>query len=218
VPCEWWDNAPGTSSESWPTILVNSGYLNAPDVNKGYDPTQKSVFYCPEGNPDFLPAFTSSNGPNAVPSSRIDMAGAGARKVTSKSTGIGVEYWYGINGSTNGADQGSVPLIRSCADNETAGSTNYSQYMTKISQINRSAETVFIYDGVYMNFGVNSARVNARHGKQTQTNLLFFDGHAQTYRTVELPGGLGVGNATDFSLNNLKNYPSPAPKWRLDQN
>src|SRR5450755_2759092 len=50
VPCEWWDNAPGTSSESWPTILVNSGCITAPDVSKGQNPTNKSVFFCPSGN------------------------------------------------------------------------------------------------------------------------------------------------------------------------
>jgi prepilin-type processing-associated H-X9-DG protein len=218
-PCAWWDGAPGTESESWPNILVNSGYLQAPDMTKGQDPT-KSVFYCPSGNPDFNAAFTTSNGPTAVPASKTDGQGQTARVCTSKATGMKIYVWYGVNGATGHGDVGSVPLIRTCDDSASATNANYGE-VTKLSQIRRAADTVYVFDGIYMNLGVNSARVNARHGHQTQTNLGFFDGHAITFSTADLPGGLGIGNGTDFSLANLNTYTQThptAPKWRLDQN
>ena len=218
APAAWWNGAAGTESESWPNILVNAGYLKSPDINKGQDPT-RSVFYCPNGNPDLSASFTSSSGASAVPQSKTDGAGQTYRPCPSVSTGEKLGTWYGINASTGGGDIGSVPLIRSCNDSDPAGSTNFSSSLTKLSAIRQAASTVYIYDGVYMNLTVNSARVNARHGRQTQTNLCFFDGHAATFKTAELPGGLGIGNATDFGLANLNaNYPAPAPRWRLNQN
>jgi prepilin-type N-terminal cleavage/methylation domain-containing protein/prepilin-type processing-associated H-X9-DG protein len=220
-PCAWWDGAPGTESESWPNVLVNAGFLNAPDVNKGQNPTNKSVFYCPSGNPDINAAFTSSNGPTAVPSTKLDQSGATARVCTSKSSGMKIYCWYGVNGATGDGDLHSIPLIRTCGDSATAGSTNFAKYLTKQSTVRPSADFVYLFDGIYMNLGLNSARINARHGRMTQTNLLFFDGHAVTYPTVQLPGGLGVGTGSDFSLAALNTYSQThagAPKWRLNQN
>jgi prepilin-type N-terminal cleavage/methylation domain-containing protein/prepilin-type processing-associated H-X9-DG protein len=216
-----WRKVVGTGfgdAESWPNILVDTGYLTAPNA-KGKGPqTARSVFYCPSGNSDFNGAFTSNAGlPNSVPSSRTDGNGATSRRCSSSLGGPDIDVWYGINGSTGGGDKGSVPLIRVPDDN--AKDPNDLTALRKMSAINRSSETVFLFDGIYMNLGVNSARVNARHGRQNQTNLGFFDGHAQTYRTIDLPGGIGKGNNSDFSLKNLDaNYPTPAPKWRLNQN
>ena len=46
----------------------------------------------------------------------------------------------------------------------------------------------------------------------------FFDGHAVSYSTAELPGGLGTSTNNDYSYANLTaNYPSPAPMWLLEQ-
>jgi prepilin-type N-terminal cleavage/methylation domain-containing protein/prepilin-type processing-associated H-X9-DG protein len=219
-PCAWWDGAPGTESESWPNVLVNAGFLTAPDVAKGQSPIDKSVFYCPSGNPDFNAAFTSSNGPTAVPTTKLDQSGATARVCTSKSTGMKLYVWYGVNGATGDGDLGSIPLIRACGDSDTAGATNFGKYLTKQNMVRPAADIVYLYDGIYMNLGLNSARINARHGRNTQTNLLFFDGHAITYPTVQLPGGLG-GSGSDFSLSALNTYSQThpgAPKWRINQN
>ena len=91
-----------------------------------------------------------------------------------------------------------------------------------MSQIRKSSELVFLFDGI-LGLHVqrtNANRLNARHNKRTETNILFFDGHAETFRTTDLPGGLGDGNpaTTTFGLANLQSakYAS-GPKWRLDQ-
>jgi prepilin-type processing-associated H-X9-DG protein len=59
-------------------------------------------------------------------------------------------------------------------------------------------------------------RLNARHNKQTITNLLFFDGHAESVPTKSLPGGDGVATSADFALSNLQLPKYNSIKWRLD--
>ena len=45
--------------------------------------------------------------------------------------------------------------------------------------VRRSSEMVLFYDGIYLHYQtVNANRITARHGRKTQTNLAFFDGHA----------------------------------------
>jgi prepilin-type processing-associated H-X9-DG protein len=94
--------------------------------------------------------------------------------------------------------------------------------MRKLSQVGRAAETVFLYDGVYMNIYSYPNRINARHNRLTKTNLAFYDGHAASFDTKDLPGGMKItppndSTGTTFGLANL-NASYPSPKWRLDQN
>ena len=76
---------------------------------------------------------------------------------------------------------------------------------------------MLFYDGlVYHHLSVNANRLSARHDGKTMTNLGFVDGHAESWRTADLPGGAGVAQTADFSLANL-NAKYPYPKWRLEQ-
>ena len=55
----------------------------------------------------------------------------------------------------------------------------------KMTDIKHSSDMVFLFDGVGINLQTTNAnRINARHNKQTATNILFFDGHAATYPTA----------------------------------
>ena len=92
----------------------------------------------------------------------------------------------------------------------------------RITDIRKPTELVFIFDGMSINLQQQNAnRLNARHGRQRNTNILFFDGHAETFPTKTLPGGdgnAGVGSSAasaTFSTANLKNFPRPL--WRTDQ-
>ena len=124
-----------------------------------------------------------------------------------------VYTWYGINGSSGG--EAYIPCRRFPPDGKTTGP------LTKITDIHKQSELVFMFDGIGINFqGVNANRVNARHNKQSITNILFFDSHAESFYTKSLPGGDGDANqpggaATTFGLANLANYPFPL--WRMDQ-
>jgi prepilin-type processing-associated H-X9-DG protein len=74
---------------------------------------------------------------------------------------------------------------------------------------------VFLFDGSFYNVSHDARRVSARHGGQKKTNLLFYDGHAATFDTEELPGGLKAAQADMDSKAKLDKY--PATKWRTDQ-
>ena len=59
-------------------------------------------------------------------------------------------------------------------------------------------------------------RINARHNRQTMTNLLFCDGHAATYPRKVLPVN-GPDGWPDFSIATLNSAPYNVVKWRTDQ-
>jgi prepilin-type N-terminal cleavage/methylation domain-containing protein/prepilin-type processing-associated H-X9-DG protein len=217
--------------EFWYVSLVDEGYLTAPDGTDRGPQISKNVYYCPAGNPDQVGSAPTGAGANAIPDSTTDGRGAyGLRSSSISRRGPNnpakfytVDCWYGVNGSTSGNDVGLVPLSRLPPDDtgsKTFSTSDFSAIAKLGGTIRRSAETVFLFDGFYQNLNVNSARINARHGKGTKTNLCFFDGHAATYTTAELPGGnQQYGDKDLFTKSNLdQNYRSPAPKWRLDQN
>ena len=73
---------------------------------------------------------------------------------------------------------------------------------------------VFLFDGIgAVNVQHRPNRINARHNNKTITNLVMFDGHAESIRTEDLPGGyIAAGSMTAAAL-----IGKPAPLWRLDQ-
>ncbi len=88
-----------------------------------------------------------------------------------------------------------------------------------MADIRNTSEMVMFFDGVgKFNMQTSNAnRLNARHNKQKNTNLLMFDGHAESIRTENIPGGMAAvnGGSGSFSAANLKG--KPPPYWRLDQ-
>lgn len=83
--------------------------------------------------------------------------------------------------------------------------------------IHSTAKMVFLFDGIFYNLYYDGDRINARHGRRTQTNILFFDGHADTYLTAGLPGKLGPNPVGTDLFNSQVLGASPTPCWRLDQ-
>jgi prepilin-type N-terminal cleavage/methylation domain-containing protein/prepilin-type processing-associated H-X9-DG protein len=230
IPAQWAKSAANTTDdlyswtgdEAWCNILVNGGYLVAPDAAVNGDPSikgpqvSKNVFYCPSGNSDF--AARSITGVTTTPSSRIDQQGAMCMRYFSFSAKTAVDCWYAIHGSsTPGISNGMAPARKITAN----ASTNTTSDLLQMSSIRRGADLVFFVDGLFMNFSGHTNCVNARHNRQTCTNIAFFDGHAATFRTAELPGGINApmtsSSNTFFASNLDPNYPSPAPKWILSQ-
>lgn len=193
----------GGSSYWWCNIMVDDKYIPAP-LDPGTGPQTRGVFYCPSGYADEPPNT------NIMPASRTEETGAMRLRRLSTVSGVSVDVWYGINGedppATNPTTSGTpCRRLQQPADR-----------MTSMSMIKKAADTVLFFDGIlYNHTTVNANRVNARHGKQTQTNIGFFDGHAETFLTKDLPGGLQATPA-DFSLSNLQ-AKYPRPLWLLDQ-
>jgi prepilin-type N-terminal cleavage/methylation domain-containing protein/prepilin-type processing-associated H-X9-DG protein len=205
-------------NESWATILVCMGYLKTPvgvmaTVNGG-----DHVLKCPSGIlEDSQTGF--SNIASGRPNSRLDMLGAMGAQHISKTLEPGrvIYCWYGANGVAEPNSAQYVPMWRA--------PTHDSKMVRQMSNVKNGSSLVILYDGlstVHMITG-NANRLNARHGtsaRHKQTNLLFLDGHVETYFTADLPGGTDDANqpggaGTVYGLANLANY--PYPQWRTDQ-
>jgi len=198
----------------WFGILVGSGYVKQTTVpNSGSPPNLNSIFLCPSTFMDYKGSFPTNGN---IPSSRQDSFGAlpGAAPIIGDATKF-VWCSYGINGNTSG-DKG-IPFQRFPPDSATGRKRQIA-----MGSIHHSSEVVMIFDGYYMNINVNANRVNARHNKKTITNILLCDGHAESFRTASLPGGIGDANLNPgptgtqvWALANLQKF--PYPRWRLDQ-
>lgn len=210
-------SGPVTDTETWATLLVNLGYLPDPGTrlptspNVPYPPvTTNSVFFCPAGTADY-PANTGC----LTPIDRTD----GYFRAVSSTTGLVLDNWYAINGASTVAsnprqlDPRSAPCRRLPWDSST------NTTMVKYGKL-KAAELAFIFDGVFMNVGYIATygpnRIAARHGQMAQTNMLFFDGHAETLPRASLPQSIA-----DFywpptsALPGLSRFPYPL--WRIDQ-
>jgi prepilin-type N-terminal cleavage/methylation domain-containing protein/prepilin-type processing-associated H-X9-DG protein len=235
IPAQWealggsgGDPANGDGVLAWPNILVEGGYCTAPD-STGKGAQTNSVFYCPSGRDDFVDFATV--GTTTIPSDRLDDRASMCLRYKDKVPGVvngaSVDVWYGINASIN-TSATSPGIEKDCPCRRVVIDTATKQYhlnqLMKLNFVKRAADMVFFFDGIYLHeTQQNASRVTARHSRKTKTNLAFFDGHAATYNTADLPGGLKppTGQAsTTFGIANLnKNYPSPPnPKWVLDQN
>jgi prepilin-type N-terminal cleavage/methylation domain-containing protein/prepilin-type processing-associated H-X9-DG protein len=226
VPCDIgdWMSAPDPTNgyktlESWCTILVTNKYLPYPKTVSNAAPSESNALFCPSAFFEYIASISISSG---LPTTRTHAEGAKAVQHESKlyEPGRFVYCWYGINGTSSNKQY--IPCRRWPSDGTTPGSaTNPPAPIPKMTDIKHSAEMVFLFDGVGINLQTTNAnRINARHNKQTATNLLFFDGHAATYPTASLPGGLGNANPPSVTFDK-KNLQDPkyagGPKWRIDQ-
>jgi prepilin-type N-terminal cleavage/methylation domain-containing protein/prepilin-type processing-associated H-X9-DG protein len=186
----------GLDRDNWATILVAGKYLPAPPQpasatgNTISDSSfGDSVFRCPSGLDD-----RALTGGFNTPSTSFDQLGAGFFRLLSSNTagklgvspGLRVDCWYGINGwetSVAGSIESAYarwPFTRIPDENATDP-----QQQHKISQFRYSSSLVLVYDGVsFHNQAV--AMVNARHNKNTRTNVLYADGHAETVATQDI--------------------------------
>lgn len=189
----------------WCNLLVDNGFLTAPDGNKvGFQPG--SVFACPSGNFDTLPPDLTLSA--TVPANRIDDRSSMSSSQASFAGGPTIYLWYGCNANEGTTTQSGHPVRR------IAAATDKYQPM---SVIKKSAEMVMFYDGLVYHLDVNPSRLSARHAGKTMTNLAFFDGHAASYRTADLPGGIQGKPLTAFSLAELKKMRPGGPMWLLEQ-
>jgi prepilin-type N-terminal cleavage/methylation domain-containing protein/prepilin-type processing-associated H-X9-DG protein len=209
--------------ETWFTLFVTQKLIDYPDdrirwapgTQPKSPPAENSVLKCPSGIEDFVSnTYLDKTKPDHRKSADGTM---GYLQISTLfDPGRAVFCWYGING-TSGYDDTNrkyIPSKRWPADGYTPAN---SPATTKMSEIRLSSQTVFLFDGISFNVHDRPNRLNARHNKRTVTNLLFFDGHAESFRTKDLPGGDGVASAGDFSVDNLRLPKYNQIKWRLDQ-
>ncbi|HEY5915036.1 MAG TPA: prepilin-type N-terminal cleavage/methylation domain-containing protein [Verrucomicrobiae bacterium] len=173
VPAEYSVRNGAAWQEGWPTLLSNAKYVPAPRSGTFYAvPTGSSVFRCPSGLP-FVYKFN--------PTSRDDPEGAKAWPFASDSNprkhGY-IDCWYGINGSTGNPKK--WPFTRIPMDGSRSSS------LVKRSAASRFARMPVIFDGFWIHNGKDE-RVNARHARNTRSNILFFDNSAASFDTFRIP-------------------------------
>jgi prepilin-type processing-associated H-X9-DG protein len=199
-------------SDTWVTILVGKKYLDYPrNLNATDPPPSDNVWHCPSG---VLEESNITSISTTTPNSRKDLRGAMGYLHESSPRGVEpglrVFSWYGLNASSD-ANTKVLPFRR----------VNGLNGFAKTSEIRLSSQFVFVFDGVLgLNHqATNANRLNARHDRQKVTNILFYDGHAESFPTKDLPGGDGDANpaGTTFSLGNLQQPRYNQIKWRLDQ-
>ena len=205
--------------ETWATILVADGFLTVPETKDMVTPSPSdNVLRCPSGVNEMstVTAFTSN-----VPSSRLDARGnMGVLHTSTKlRPNLHLFSWYGINSTNDGNYE--TPYWR-CNIEGAAKKVNR---LRKTNQIRNPSEMVFLFDGAYGHnlISGNGNRISARHNNQKVTNIAFVDGHAESLRTADLPGGAPptsvppsvFGGPKFNNPNALAKY--PFPKWRLEQ-
>ena len=224
VPAAYKDGMPGYTyspglSDHWSTILTYTKFLTIPitdDQSTVRVPATDSVVRCPSGVQELSMA-------TFAPTSREDQRGAMAWRVGASLIAydrqsprpLWAYVWYGMNATTawhhanNNLAFNHIPLRRLPND---IGKKDHA--LLKITDIKKSSEVLFLFDGVNMqvHHAAGAQRVNARHGNRRLTNLLMFDGHAETVPSRSLPL---VGTYLDNKV--LLGSVSPYPKWRLDQ-
>jgi prepilin-type processing-associated H-X9-DG protein/prepilin-type N-terminal cleavage/methylation domain-containing protein len=222
IPCDIgdWNTPPGPNGystlENWSTILVALKYIPYPPTIAGTPPGENNILKCPAALDEFVANSSVTSG---LPDRRDSPEGAKGTQHTSRLLEPGriVYCWYGING-TSGTDK-QVPSRRWPADGTSpTDPAKPPPPIPKMSDIRKSSELAFLFDGISINVqSLNANRLNARHNKRSTTNVLFFDGHAESFKTIDLtPGTLGDARPlSPFSSAMLSRY--PYPKWRLDQ-
>ena len=174
--------------EGWPTLLVKGGYADAEWSQTFYElPRTPSIFRCPDGLNEVY---------NFPPGSRDDPEGAKAWPYASESA-KGKKYiqcWYGINGSAGRPDR--WPFTRLPMD--ISGTLEPNKHTVS----SQNPRMPMVFDGWWMHNGKDE-RVNARHLKNTRSNILFFDGSVDTFDTFRIP-----------SVNDRRD---PNIRWRFDR-
>lgn len=167
---------------SLPYLLVNGRYLVADKMHgwNGNAPapspaTKKaSVFKCPTGLDDRISG-------NDIPGQNDnnpwgDEARRPWRSRGDTTTGS-YDLWYSVNSSSGGMGANLPLWLWSAGDP-----------WPSLKEIKYPTETVYLIDGCnYTNLGgLGSGRISARHHKGTITNVLLYDGHAESAAYVRI--------------------------------
>jgi prepilin-type processing-associated H-X9-DG protein len=197
--------------QTWFAIMINEKLVPAPkSANTNDLVASSSVFRCPSG----LESLANWTGPNNVglPSSRTDARGAAATRSANIPDGPSpgrADAWYGINALTE--DRQGVGTWKVWPARFIPFNGDYT--LPKLNQIRKSSQMVFAFDGVMWNIPQNPERINARHNRSRNTNVLFFDGHAESLPTTfdNFPTNFRLdsyGTAGGLTNNTY---------WRMDQ-
>lgn len=182
VPAEYSMRNGAPFQEGWPTLLVNNKYVPAPRSPTFYTVAGGNhVFRCPSGLSEVY---------KFPPTSRDDPEGAKPWPFASEGSNkrFHIDCWYGINGSVGSPQK--WPFVRIPMDRTRSTTLN------KLTKATSFARMPVVFDGFWLHNGKDE-RVNARHNKNTRSNILFFDNSAASFDTFRIPS-VRDKNATEI--------------------
>jgi len=236
-----WVNQPsqippgGTNSDTltWAEILAEGHYLpNGTYSTSQAAVNQQTVLWCPSviGNTDGFtqsPAAWNDSSNNMPANQRFQIDGTSNYVSNCYGVNSNVQWSYAEN--SNGAmNRQNYPYYSPCRTipdaDKTTGTLHYDQM--KMNQIMHASDTVFVFDGIVANWFGNDFRIAPRHGKTevlstALTNVLFFDGHAQSIlrNTLPVDPSASTSNHQDIINNTTSGirFCYPYPYWYADQ-
>lgn len=238
-----YDNG-GQQEDCWFCLLAEGGYLPAVGTNNattGF--ISNTALYCPSSM-EFIerydPATTPPGSQGSVPAAYgaewyANYGGGSGPTDFTDTTGAGIyrcwctlnKTWYDTSYGINGCTGTQTALPGAELSNSHAAGANYADIIpVTMSFFPSPSKTVFIFDGIFMNLNNTSipnnaaaARVNARHNRLTKTNVLFLDGHAETFATGTFAVPISfTNNSTDYTTPTSAWWTAhPLPLWRSDQ-
>lgn len=232
-----------TRRDTWAAILVYRKYLPetkpSPWQWNWAKMTGSAVLRCPAGT-DF--PISAGGTPNFNNFAYATVDGTGLLPHAE-------ECWLPDNVNNNWRVQSWYSCNAVGSDNDSRPGTNATQYwpmtfypptisstvqpngkLPKYSDVTKPSETVMFYegmvDGAFWSSN-NTMQVIARHNQLKYSNVVFFDGHAETLPCAFRSGdnvfpmptdyGTWFGYANNSATASTLNAKYPYPKWRLDQ-
>jgi prepilin-type processing-associated H-X9-DG protein len=154
----------------------------------------------------------------AIPPTKASALGAGWSDNFDASGSLNLHFtsYYAINAFAIQSDSlGKYPFNAS----PLVDSSGNAQYATqKITALRPSSMVPMVFDGgLACHYGVDT-EINLRHNHATLCNVVFADGHCESLRADQLPGGAN-GTSASNELGNpvLLDQRNPKMHWMLNQ-
>lgn len=206
VPAEWRNDSDwGGTWTRWGGAFARLRYLDIPTQEDQAPPERiSSVLACPEGIADAFVSWPASSADLATLRPQRHQVMGEKYWLADKKV---VLCWYGNNGNSSAS---GTPNWRIAPDNDKHNWKLVARYRRIVAP----SRTVSNFDGLYATNNSTNC-ISRRHNQGNAVNLLFWDGHAASVNSIEVPP---PDKSFSWMLNktNLNTW-NPDIKWLVDQ-
>jgi len=218
-------NQPGSpgqwsSSGTWVTLLLKAKALPvqvAQQFSTGKITMQRgNCLYCPSGTdiPCTYPAGKFR------PATHQSMTGSGYHDNFDTEQGQNLHYygWYTMNATIYKGDVlGTFPFNESPIL-DASGTTVVTYSTLKLDALKPPTMVPMVFDGASTDHQTFDTVINLRHNYGKLCNAVFADGHCESLRGDELPGGVNAQySSTELMSSAALDLRNPNIHWRLTQ-
>jgi prepilin-type processing-associated H-X9-DG protein/prepilin-type N-terminal cleavage/methylation domain-containing protein len=218
-------NLPGqanswTQYEDWVTLLIVNKDLPI-EVSQQFAPgvntmQENNCIHCPSGA-DFVPTYPAGI---YTPYSHQSAQGTGYHQDEDFTDQLNLKYWswYTINAtSKNGDTLGNYPF-NEVPIMDSTGTTVVTYSTLKLTALQPSSMIPMVFDGISTDHQGFDTEINLRHNNATLCNVVFADGHVESLRGDQLPGGMNAPTkSTELRSASLLDTRNSSVHWMLTQ-